>query len=209
MLTPPTRPPSSPTRHQTPSPGSLSLAPSMPLVPRGTPPLDGMHAHACATWDTTFGRYACACMCHVGHHLWKVCMRMHVPRGTPPLEGMHAHACATRDMPHALTFAPGPDPGPSSFAFCTRVHMHMHIHIHTRRLASAYEECRAECTGIYLCLEQTVLSIFGHAEAPAGDEAVHDIVYVNWLLMVRAGLTGLEFYTPATGEWRQAHMRAR
>ena len=82
MLTPPTRPPSSPTRHQTPSPGSLSLAPSMPLVPRGTPPLDGMHAHACATWDTTFGRYACACMCHAGHHLWKVCMRMHVPRGT-------------------------------------------------------------------------------------------------------------------------------
>jgi dipeptidyl-peptidase-3 len=32
---------------------------------------------------------------------------------------------------------------------------------------------------------------------------------VNWLLMVRAGLVGLEFYTPETGAWRQAHMQAR
>ena len=27
--------------------------------------------------------------------------------------------------------------------------------------------------------------------------------------MARAGLTGLEFYTPSTQEWRQAHMQAR
>jgi dipeptidyl-peptidase III len=27
--------------------------------------------------------------------------------------------------------------------------------------------------------------------------------------MARAGLTGLEFYTPETKEWRQAHMQAR
>ena len=27
--------------------------------------------------------------------------------------------------------------------------------------------------------------------------------------MVRAGLTGLEFYTPETKAWRQAHMHAR
>ena len=78
------------------------------------------------------------------------------------------------------------------------------------RLASAYEECRAECAGIYLCLEPSVLTIFGHADAPAREAAqVHDITYINWLLMVRAGLTGLEFYTPETREWRQAHMRAR
>ena len=38
---------------------------------------------------------------------------------------------------------------------------------------------------------------------------MHDISYINWLLMVRAGLTGLEFYTPDTGAWRQAHMHAR
>lgn len=76
------------------------------------------------------------------------------------------------------------------------------------KLASAYEECRAECSGIYLCLEQKVLTIFGH-EPTSHETGVHDIIYINWLLMVRAGLTGLEFYTPETGEWRQAHMRAR
>ena len=82
------------------------------------------------------------------------------------------------------------------------------------KLASSYEECRAECAGIFLCLEPQVLEVFGHAEAAAAAAAteaggVHDVAYINWLLMVRAGLCGLEFYTPETGGWRQAHMRAR
>ena len=51
--------------------------------------------------------------------------------------------------------------------------------------------------------------MFGHAEQPDAAGGVHDIVYINWLLMARAGLTGLEFYTPETGGWRQAHMQAR
>jgi len=71
-------------------------------------------------------------------------------------------------------------------------------------LASTYEECRAECVGIYLCLRSDVLKIFGHA----GDDA-DDIIYINWLNMVRAGLMSLEFYSPDTGNWRQAHMNAR
>ena len=41
-------------------------------------------------------------------------------------------------------------------------------------------------------------SIFGHE----GDEA-DDVAYVNWLSMVRAGLLGLEFYSPDTDKWRQ------
>ena len=79
------------------------------------------------------------------------------------------------------------------------------------KLASAYEECRAECAGIYLCLEPRVLSVFGHdGESGAGAPgSVHDVAYINWLLMARAGLAGLEFYTPETKSWRQAHMQAR
>uniref|UniRef100_A0A0B6YUJ3 Dipeptidyl peptidase 3 n=1 Tax=Arion vulgaris TaxID=1028688 RepID=A0A0B6YUJ3_9EUPU len=71
-------------------------------------------------------------------------------------------------------------------------------------IASTYEECRAECVGIYLCLLSDVLKIFGHV----GDDA-DDIIYINWLNMVKAGLMALEFYSPDTGSWRQAHMNAR
>ncbi|KAF3705661.1 Dipeptidyl peptidase 3 [Channa argus] len=71
-------------------------------------------------------------------------------------------------------------------------------------VASSYEECRAECVGLYLCLNKQVLSIFGHE----GQDA-EDVVYINWLSMVRAGLLGLEFYTPESKSWRQAHMQAR
>lgn len=41
-------------------------------------------------------------------------------------------------------------------------------------------------------------SIFGH-EGQDGE----DVVYINWLSMVRAGLLGLEFYTPESKSWRQ------
>ncbi|CAL1573218.1 unnamed protein product [Knipowitschia caucasica] len=71
-------------------------------------------------------------------------------------------------------------------------------------IASSYEECRAECVGLYLCLNPQVLSIFG----TEGQDA-EDVIYINWLSMVRAGLLGLEFYTPESKSWRQAHMQAR
>lgn len=84
------------------------------------------------------------------------------------------------------------------------------------KIASSYEECRAECTGLYLCNVPEVLAVFGHhgsgsdggGGAAAGMQ-MHDVAYINWLLMCRAGLVGLEFYTPSTGSWRQAHMQAR
>ena len=41
-------------------------------------------------------------------------------------------------------------------------------------------------------------SIFGHE-----GEAADNILYVNWLNMVRAGLIGLEYYTPENKKWRQ------
>lgn len=71
--------------------------------------------------------------------------------------------------------------------------------------SSAYEECRAEAVGIYLSLEKDVLDLFGAAT----DAEKEEVVFVNWLSMARAGLAGLEFYTPETKAWRQAHMQAR
>lgn len=46
-------------------------------------------------------------------------------------------------------------------------------------------------------------SIFGHE----GQDA-DDVVYINWLSMVRAGLLGLEFYTPESKSWRQVMLDA-
>merc|ERR1719244_688831 len=71
-------------------------------------------------------------------------------------------------------------------------------------IGSSYEECRAECVGIHLCLEPGVTEIFGHS----GQEA-EDVKYVNWLSMVLAGVKGLEMFSPASGEWKQAHSQAR
>ncbi|XP_065563077.1 dipeptidyl peptidase 3-like isoform X2 [Artemia franciscana] len=72
-------------------------------------------------------------------------------------------------------------------------------------IGSAYEECRAECVGLYLSLDKDVLRIFGHE----GDEA-EDVIYTNWLSMVFAGVAkALEMYAPATNAWLQAHSQAR
>jgi len=71
-------------------------------------------------------------------------------------------------------------------------------------LGSSYEECRAECVGLHLCLEPGVTEIFGHN----GHQA-KDIKYVNWLSMVLKGVQGLERFSPASGEWKQAHSQAR
>eukprot|EP00747_Dinoflagellata_sp_TGD_P165708 gnl/TRDRNA2_/TRDRNA2_187394_c0_seq1.p1 gnl/TRDRNA2_/TRDRNA2_187394_c0~~gnl/TRDRNA2_/TRDRNA2_187394_c0_seq1.p1 ORF type:complete len:838 (-),score=237.02 gnl/TRDRNA2_/TRDRNA2_187394_c0_seq1:60-2573(-) len=74
-----------------------------------------------------------------------------------------------------------------------------------KALASAYEECRAEAVGIYMCLEPAILSIFGYDT----EELQASIIYNNWLNMVHAGLVGLEFYSPEAKKWGQAHMHAR
>ena len=56
-----------------------------------------------------------------------------------------------------------------------------------------------------------VLDVFGHpAAAEQSPGGVQDVSYINWLLMVRAGLTGLEFYTPATqASLQYAHTQTR
>ncbi|CDS42565.1 dipeptidyl peptidase 3 [Echinococcus multilocularis] len=77
-------------------------------------------------------------------------------------------------------------------------------------IASAFEECRAESVAIYLCDVPEVLHIFDTEEKYDPS----DVIFVNWLSMVQAGLMSLEFYTPASnqgdcGVWRQAHCQAR
>lgn len=71
-------------------------------------------------------------------------------------------------------------------------------------LGSSYEECRAECVGLYLCDNSDVLKLFGF-EGDAGK----DVAYVNWLSMVVKGVDGLQAYNPQTKVWLQAHSRAR
>ena len=51
-----------------------------------------------------------------------------------------------------------------------------------------------------------ILAIFGHK---AVETEISDVTYGNWLIMARAGLLALEFYSPDTKSWRQAHMQAR
>jgi len=62
-------------------------------------------------------------------------------------------------------------------------------------IGSSYEECRAECVGLHLCLEAGVCEIFGHSGAD-----IEDIKYCNWLSMVLAAIKGLEMFSPAAGE---------
>lgn len=58
-------------------------------------------------------------------------------------------------------------------------------------IASSYEECRAECIALSLSPHDDILKIFNYE----GQEA-EDILYIMYLNMARAGLTGLELYNP-------------
>jgi dipeptidyl-peptidase-3 len=71
-------------------------------------------------------------------------------------------------------------------------------------MSSSFEECRAECVGILLSADRELLELFGYS----GKDA-EDVTYVNWLDMARKGVLALEFFTPESKKWRQAHMQAR
>ena len=64
-------------------------------------------------------------------------------------------------------------------------------------MGSSYEECRAECVGLHLCLVPGVTEIFGYSGAQA-----EDIKYANWVSMI---LSGLKEFSPVGGEWEQSH----
>jgi dipeptidyl-peptidase-3 len=72
-------------------------------------------------------------------------------------------------------------------------------------MSSAYEECRAEAVGYYLCTFPEVTRVFGYSDEKVAD----DIKYVNLLTELRAGLVALEYYSPERKTWGQAHCHAR
>ena len=56
----------------------------------------------------------------------------------------------------------------------------------------------------FIIMSNFVLITSGHSGSD-----VPDIQYANWLSMVLAGLKGMEMFSPASGEWKQAHSQAR
>jgi len=72
-------------------------------------------------------------------------------------------------------------------------------------MGSSYEECRAECVGLYLSCDEEALDIFGHTDP----QARSDVVYVNWLELCLRAVKSLELYSPPASEWKQAHGQAR
>ncbi|GKT34768.1 Dipeptidyl peptidase 3 [Aduncisulcus paluster] len=71
-------------------------------------------------------------------------------------------------------------------------------------IASSIEECRAESVSLYLCSCWEVLHVFGIKE-----EEFDSFVRICWLGMLRGCVAGLEFYSPESECWLQAHCRAR
>ncbi|KAI5961071.1 YOL057W [Candida margitis] len=73
--------------------------------------------------------------------------------------------------------------------------------------SGSYEECRAELVALYLILKDPtqVLPIFGIDSQQDQD----DVMYIASLLMIRAGLLGLEFWDPEAKKWGQPHMQGR
>ena len=56
----------------------------------------------------------------------------------------------------------------------------------------------SRCLLQYMTCNRIFVSIFGYH----GDDG-DDIIYINWLNMARAGLMGLEYFTPEANKWRQ------
>lgn len=70
-------------------------------------------------------------------------------------------------------------------------------------LGNPFEECRAECVGLFFSTVKQMHQVF------KCESDFEDICYVNWLSMIRSGLTSLLSYNPEDKRWLQAHSQAR
>ncbi|KAL6454090.1 hypothetical protein SBY92_003549 [Candida maltosa Xu316] len=73
--------------------------------------------------------------------------------------------------------------------------------------SGSYEECRAELVALYLILKSPT-EVFPIFDISNKDDQVK-VKYFSALLMIRAGLIGLEFWDPKSAKWGQPHMQAR
>ncbi|KAL3699171.1 hypothetical protein R1sor_017193 [Riccia sorocarpa] len=71
-------------------------------------------------------------------------------------------------------------------------------------ICSAFEECRAECVGLFFSTHPEAMEAVGYT-----GQRAEDLMFVNWLMMVRAGFLAIEIYSEDTGIWPQAHAQAR
>ena len=72
-----------------------------------------------------------------------------------------------------------------------------------KKMHSAYEECRADTTAMYLSHFKEPYQIMFEGR----DEEWDDIQYVLWFEVIRRGLFGLSFYDDKTDTWGQAHVQ--
>jgi dipeptidyl-peptidase III len=72
------------------------------------------------------------------------------------------------------------------------------------RMGSSYEECRAECVGLYLACNRDMHRVFGN-----NDEEWKDIMYTSWMWMIKGGIESMVAFNVDKNNWSQAHCQAR
>ena len=73
-------------------------------------------------------------------------------------------------------------------------------------ISSAFEECRAETTAVYLTFFDEVLDIF---KCPADKEYRRNFLFVTVVSMLLSGLRSMWCYSAEARKWTQAHSEAR
>lgn len=68
------------------------------------------------------------------------------------------------------------------------------------KIATSYEECRADTCAFYLCTFKEVYTLFGYQ-----DHEVDTLFWVTIMNQLRKAILGLTMYNPDAKKWGQAH----